>query len=181
MTNTSSRDISLWCKTNVDSLHSVKSVFPVVDSEMTPVNSLEGNHSLRHSNWEKGQWWSIVATTCRHRTWLHSRTTRADQETLVWGIRSILKEWWWNRKGNLTLEIRLKDHEPIHQSYIAIPPPLYKEVKEYLHDPAEFHQEKSIIIFKCHGVCQKTRWILMSMHRQQEAQPEADQRLEADP
>lgn len=36
---------------------------------------------------------------------------------------------------SLQLKIRLSDPTPVHQTYISVPKPLHKEVKEFLEDP----------------------------------------------
>lgn len=59
---------------------------------------------------------------------------------------------------NLTLKISLKDTIPVARSYISVPKPLYREVKDYFHDLiAQGWISKSTSFYASPVVCVRKR------------------------
>lgn len=59
---------------------------------------------------------------------------------------------------SLELKIRLKDTTPVRRTYMSVPKPLHKEVKEYLEDLLNRGWITKSCLFIAHCMCAEERW-----------------------
>lgn len=72
----------------------------------------------------------------------------------------------------LQLSISLKDMDPVACTYLSVPKPLYKEIKDYLHNLiAQGWVQKSDSSYASPVVCQEKRREPASLYRLQGVRP----------
>lgn len=152
--NPTSHDITLAGRTVIGTVQSVRSVYPA--------NIFKTDHaqtaSIHHVQAQ-----SSSGSTPAHEQWdpLVDLTHLNEQQRQV--VSQMLREesGSFSRSDddigcveNLQMNISLKDHEPVSRTYLSVPKPLYKEMKDYLQDLiAQGWVEKSASSYSSPVVC----------------------------
>lgn len=132
--NPTSHDITLAGRTFVGTVQSVRSVYPanIFNADQPPTVSINcvQAQSSGDSTPTQEQWDPPVDLThlSEHERQIASQMLREESASFSRSDDDI------GRIENLQMHISLKDAEPVSRTYLSVPKPLHKEMKDYLHD-----------------------------------------------
>ena len=132
--NPTNHDITLAGRTFIGTVQSVRSVYPanMFKADCSPSASI--HHVQAQSPSENTpaheQWDPPVDLTHldEHQRQIASQMLREESESFSKSDDDI------GCVRNLQMDISLKDREPVSKTYLSVPKPLYKEMKDYLRD-----------------------------------------------
>ncbi|RXN33638.1 Retrovirus-related Pol poly from transposon [Labeo rohita] len=133
--NDTDHDITLMGQTPIGTVQLVKNVFPANVFEVPANPTIVGVHHIQaahncHNNTNTDEWDPPVDVShlSKHQRQVVQQMLREECQSFSKSDNDI------GCIRNLQLSISLKDDEPVNRTYMSVPKPLYREMKEYLHD-----------------------------------------------
>lgn len=152
--NPINHDITLSGRTVIGTVQSVRSVYPanIFKTDHLPTASIHhvqaqnsSESTLAHEQWDLPVY---LAHLDEHQRQIVGQMLREESESFSRSDDDI------GCVENLQMNIPLKDAEPVSRTYLSVPKPLYKEMKDYLQDLiAQGWVEKSISSYSSPVVC----------------------------